>query len=173
MFRKDYCRSGAIYRRRRAGVHSPASFIGFFSAGAIFSTVVFSSAVDSPSARLADSRLSEIASINLIASRSMGTPKIRAAKMSNRRNEPAVSIIEYPERGALTKEAEGLKLPLRLEHPSEVSRSIPLNDGLRNADERNQTDDHQHLYQHGIPESHNFLLRREPRSRYDRRGGRR
>jgi len=27
-----------------------------------------------------------------------------------------------------------------------VSRSIPLNNGLRDADERNQTDDHQHLY---------------------------
>jgi len=73
----------------------------------------------------------------------------------------------------LTKEVEGGKQHLRLEHRSELSLSIPLNDGLRDADERNQTDDHQHLYQHGIPVSHNFLLRREPRSQYDRRGGRR
>jgi len=36
---------------------------------------------------------------------------------------------------------------------------MPLNNGLRDADERNQTDDNQYLYQHGIPQPHNHLQR--------------
>src|SRR5215475_10175250 len=155
MFRKDCCGSGAIYRMCLAGVHSLASFVGLSSAGAFISTVVFSSADNSASSRLSDSRLSETVSINLIASRSMGTPNIRVARISNRRNEPAVSM-----RAPLfSEEAEKFEQPPRLEYRSEVSRSIPLNNGLRDADERNQSDNRQNLYQHGIPQSHNLLLR--------------
>jgi hypothetical protein len=84
----------------------------------------------------------------------MGTPNTRTAKMNNKRNEPAVCMRAPPKyRG------RGVHPPHHLEHRSEVSRSIPLNNGLRDADERNQTDDHQYLYQHGIPQPHNLLLR--------------
>jgi hypothetical protein len=136
-----------------AGVHSPASFVGLFSAGAFFSNAVFSSAVDSPSARLADSRFSEIVSITLIAIRSTGTPNIRTAKMSNRENEKAVSMqTPFDERDGVVKTTHPLRTPIG------TSRSIPLNNRLRDADERNQTDDHQHLYQHRIPQPHSLLL---------------
>ena len=124
MFRKDYCRSGAIYRRRRAGVHSPASFIGFFSVGGFISTAGFSSTADSPSACLADSRISEMASINLIAIKSMGTPKIKTAKMSNRRIEPAVCIIAWA--GALKRKRwRGKTTPLpRIPIKSELVNTL-------------------------------------------------
>jgi hypothetical protein len=96
-----------------AGVHSPASFVGFFSAGAIFSTAVFSSAVDSPSERLADSRISEIVSINLMAIRSTGTPNISTAKMSNRGNATAVSMqTPFDERGGVVKTTHPLRKPI-------------------------------------------------------------
>ena len=88
--------------------------------------------------------------------------------MSNKENEKAVSMqTPFDERDGVVKTTHPLRTPIG------TSRSIPLNNRLRDADERNQTDDHQHLYQHGIPESHNLLLRREPRSQSDRRGGRR
>src|SRR5262245_9633133 len=149
MFRKDYCGSGAIYRMCLAGVHSPESFVGLFSTGDFFTTTVFSSAVDSPSACLTDSRPSEIVSINLTAIRSTGTPNIRMAKMSNRRNAMAVSMqMPFNERGGVEKTTHPPRTPIR------ISRSIPLNNRLRDADERNQTDDHQNLYQHGIPQPH-------------------
>src|SRR5262245_32217269 len=120
MFRKDYCGSGAIYRMCLAGVHSPASFAGLFSAGAFFSTAVFSSAVDPISARMADSRASEIASTNLIAIRNTGTPNIRTAKMSNRRNAKAVFMqTPYNERCGVVKQ------PIRLEHRSEPTGQYP------------------------------------------------
>ena len=146
IFWKDYCGSGAIYRMCLAGVHSLASFVG------LFSTAVFSSAVDSPSARMADSRHSEKVSINLIAIRSTGTPNIMTAKMNNRRNATAVSMqTPFNGIGGVVKTTYPPRTPIR------TSRSIPLNNRLCDADERNQTDDHQNLYQHGIPQPHSLL----------------
>jgi len=57
------------------------------------------------------------------------------------------------------EEAERFDQPPRFEYRPEVSRSIPLNNRLRDADERDQSDNRQNLYQHGIPQPHNLLLR--------------
>src|SRR5882672_4150759 len=171
MFWKDFCGTGAIYRMCLAGVHSPASFGDLFSIGAFFSTAVFSLAVDSSSAHfsalLMDSRRSEIVSIKLVASRSMGTPNIRMAKISNRRNEPAVSMLTpFTERGREVQTTSPPRILIK------TRRSIPLYNGLRDANERDQADNRQNLYQHGIPQPHNLLLWREPRPQSNRRGRR-
>jgi len=107
-----------------AGVHSPASSVDLFSTGAFLSTRVFSPGVDSPSALFMDSRRSEIVSINLNASRSRGRPNIRMVKISNKRNEPAVSISMRGGR-LLLKEAEGFKQPLRLKFWSKLADQYP------------------------------------------------
>jgi hypothetical protein len=134
-----------------AGVHSLASFVDLFSTGALFSNTVFSPAVDSSSARLGGSRHSEIVSTSLRASRSMGTPNIRMAKINNRRSEPAVFTREPPnERGGRGRTTAPPRIRIK------ARRSIFLNNGLRDANERDQTYNHQNLYKCGIPQPHNL-----------------
>src|SRR5215475_6947098 len=154
---------------RWAGVHSLESSAAFFST-AVFSSAVVSSSASLFSASLIDSRHSEIVSINLIASMIMGTPNIRTAKINNKRNEPAVSMRApytwwgntergiFDERGG---EVRTTSPPIIL---IITRRSIPLYNGLCDADERDQTYNCQNLYQHGIPQPHNLLLWREKAS---------
>jgi hypothetical protein len=160
MFWKDYCGYGAIYRMCLAGVHSLASSFDLFLIAGL------SSDVESSSACFTDSRRSEIVSINLITTRSSGTPNMRMAKINNRRNELAGSIFMIHAGESFTERGREIRtsLPQNLIRKVmliKARRLISFYDGLRDADERDQADNDQNLYQHRIPQPHNLLLWRE------------
>jgi len=148
---------------------------------------------------LASRRLSEIISISLSASRVSGIPNTTVTRTNKRRNDPAVpikykSIKQISDGCSRMKEAErssdrsaskmlchsgGLSVqslitPLRLRSPpikalNQSLQSKSLNNGLRNADKRDQPDHGQNLYQRGIPQPHDLLLRRAARPQPRRR----
>src|SRR5215510_966912 len=166
-----------------AGVHSSSSFKGGSFLKSLINCCSAVpcralSSVTSFSTRLAHScRFSEIISISLSASRMSGTPSIRQTIINKRRNDPAVplcrnSVIQISGGCPCMKEAEQssdcpaskmfchMAAPL-LNYQScwfaytvLNPQSMSLNNGLRDTEERNQTDQGQNLYQRRIPQPH-------------------